>query len=129
MAAVAGRSTGSLGVMAIAYAWICKFCGVTNSAGTDACAVCKQPAIARPIDVDPSQYKEVASPPINRDIARLPVPLRVVVGVLWAAVVVGAVIERFAWSIGAEVTGIALMVGGFVPALLITKLGRKGHDA
>jgi hypothetical protein len=49
---VVGRSTRSLVVMTIPYAWRCKFCGVQNDAGTEACATCGRPAIARAVDVD-----------------------------------------------------------------------------
>ena len=38
--------------MTIGYAWSCTFCGGSNAKGTDSCASCGKPAIARGIDVE-----------------------------------------------------------------------------
>jgi hypothetical protein len=38
--------------MAIGYAWSCTFCGGSNASGTDTCASCGRPAVARGIDVE-----------------------------------------------------------------------------
>lgn len=43
--------------MAIGYAWSCTFCGGSNAAGTDTCAGCGRPAIARGIDVEIAKGK------------------------------------------------------------------------
>jgi hypothetical protein len=46
-----------LGVVAIAYAWSCTFCGGSNAAGTDNCANCGRSAVARGIDVEIAKGK------------------------------------------------------------------------
>lgn len=43
--------------MAIGYAWRCTFCGGSNPAGTDSCASCGRPAVARGIDVEIARGK------------------------------------------------------------------------
>jgi hypothetical protein len=43
--------------MAIGYAWSCTFCGGSNASGSDACASCGRPAIARGIDVEIAKGK------------------------------------------------------------------------
>ena len=133
---MAGRSTESLGVMPIDYEWVCKFCGRPNAAGTDRCAFCRNPAIARPIDIDP-RYEKVRLDDEERrkKLAALPPLLRGIVVVLLSIFIVGAVIARLAWTIGAGLLGIGLMVVTGIPALVISKWGspetseRPKHDA
>ena len=48
--------------MAIGYAWSCTFCGGSNVAGTDSCASCRRPAVARGIDIEPAKGNAARSP-------------------------------------------------------------------
>lgn len=48
--------------MAIGYAWSCTFCGSSNPAGTDSCANCGRPAVARGIDVEIARGKVPRQP-------------------------------------------------------------------
>ena len=119
---VCGRSTRSLGVMAISYPWECKFCGRGNAAGTDHCAVCRNPAIARPIDFDPRLENERLDAERRRkQLETIPPPLRPVVATLWGICVVGAIVAKVAWSIGVGIVGLGVMIVTGIPAALITK--------
>ena len=110
--------------MRINYEWVCKFCGKPNAAGTDRCAFCRNPAIARPIDIDPQYEKErLAEEKRRKRLEHLPPGLRAFVGFLWGACVIGAFVARFSWTIGAMMLGIGLMIFGGVPAFLIEHSG------
>ena len=109
--------------MTIDYAWECNFCGAGNAAGTDRCAACGNNAIARPIDFDPRYQKDLVES--KRRAARidtLPPALRPVVAVLWGGVVVGGVIAKFAWTIGAMMLGIVIAAVAAIPAAIITAM-------
>ena len=123
MGAVAGRSTRSLGVMKIGYVWECKFCGRANAAGTDHCAVCRNSAIARPIDIDPRYEKELREEEARgKRLQALPPPLRIVVSVLWSICFVGALVAKFAWSLGVGFVGVILAIVTGVPAKVIEEM-------
>ena len=43
--------------MAVGYAWSCTFCGGSNTSGTDTCASCGRPAVARGVDIEIAKGK------------------------------------------------------------------------
>jgi hypothetical protein len=134
-----GRSTRSLGIMRIAYAWSCKYCEAENAAGTEVCVRCGQSAIARAIDVDRAKGiapPEPSPPRDRRDVP--PGPLRVVVGTLLVVGIAGAIVERFSFTIAVELGAIAMAAVGLGGAWLITHIwgeptngesDAKNHDA
>ena len=108
---------------AIKYAWECNFCGAGNAAGTNRCAVCRNNAIARPIDFDPRLQKEREG--VERraqQIESLPRSLRPVVSVLWGIVLFGVLIVKVAWTIGAMVAGLVIVAAAGIPAAIITRV-------
>lgn len=108
--------------MLINYEWLCKFCGRPNAAGTHQCAFCGKPAIARPIDIDPRYEKvRLADEERRKKLAALPPVLRGVVVVLLGIFMVGAVVARFAWMIGAGLFGVGLVVVTGIPAWIISR--------
>jgi hypothetical protein len=107
--------------MAIAYTWICHFCGGSNAPGTDACTRCGKPSIASANDIAGAKEHKPESTSQELPPHKLPVGAKVILGILMGIAVAGAVLERFAWSMGIEILAVALMVGGGLPAWLIFK--------
>jgi hypothetical protein len=122
--------------MAITYAWTCNFCGVGNAAGTDRCAVCRNKAIARPIDFDLRFKNERLEEQRRKEqMEALPPRVRFVVGFLWGVAAVGAGVAKFAWTIGATVVGLVIAGVAGIPAVILTKMyeappsSKVGNDA
>ena len=122
--------------MSITYAWICKFCEHGNVAGTNTCAVCRQSAIARPIDVDPPTKRDTLAAERRRaEFEALPNAAKPIVVALWVIAVVAALIAQFAWAMDAMFIGAGIAAVGAIGAVAITKFyqpkaARGGsHDA
>ena len=121
MAGVAGRSTESLGVMPIGYAWSCKFCGGSNPPDADSCALCGKAAIARPVEVD--HAKGAAGLPSLKSVARAheTALLRIFFAVMGLAIAF-FVLDRY-WFHAGDVWGWPLLFLSLPFGLIFIPLG------
>jgi hypothetical protein len=108
--------------MSITYAWTCKFCEHGNAAGTSTCAVCRQAAIARPIDVDPPTERDTLAAARRRvEFEALPNAAKPIVTALWLVAVVAGLTAQFAWTMSATFIGAGIAVVSAIGAVAITK--------